>query len=382
MPDMRFAPPRAMRVSDRGGGLNQTSVRTYNERLVMSLLRQNDRLSRMELGQRSGLSAQTISVIVRALERDELLTPGEAQRGRVGPPSIPLSLNPDGAFAIGLKIGSRSADLVLVDFLGSVRAHVEHRYDWPAAEAVLAAAADDIPRLVAGMSDAHRERLVGVGIAVPQELDRWPLPEWGGASGRWSDIDLEAALAGIIDLPVHIQNDVTAAAGAEMMFGTARTLDDFVYFFVGARSESRLVLNHRIYAGRDDAGRATPIASLDDLAARLPADADKAAIWSADADWPAYGAVVDEWLSSCATSLVAAARTLSGFVSVGTLIIDGRIPQPLHAELCRRVAEAGGDSGAFKVLEGRSGPFAKAVGAAGMSFHSRYMVETVGLAGG
>ena len=85
MPDMRFAPPLAMRVGDRGGGLNQTSVRTYNERLVMSLLRQRTSLSRMELGQHSGLSAQTVSVIVRALEKDGLVLPGEVQRGRVGP---------------------------------------------------------------------------------------------------------------------------------------------------------------------------------------------------------------------------------------------------------------------------------------------------------
>jgi len=35
---MRFAPPTAIRVDDRVGGLNQISVRSYNERLVMSLL--------------------------------------------------------------------------------------------------------------------------------------------------------------------------------------------------------------------------------------------------------------------------------------------------------------------------------------------------------
>ncbi len=118
MPDMRFAPPPAIRVSDRSGGLNQMRVRTYNERLVMSLLRQHENLSRMELCQRSGLSAQTISVIARSLERDELIVSGEAQRGRVGPPTIPLSLRPDGAYAIGMKSGMKSTDLGLIDFIG------------------------------------------------------------------------------------------------------------------------------------------------------------------------------------------------------------------------------------------------------------------------
>src|SRR4051812_24102500 len=116
---MRFAPPPAMRAADRGGGLNQTSVRSYNEMLVLSLLRKHASLSRMELVQLSGLSAQTISVIVRALERDELIVAKEARRGRVGPPMIPMSLNPDGAFALGFSVSAAGVDAVLLDFCGA-----------------------------------------------------------------------------------------------------------------------------------------------------------------------------------------------------------------------------------------------------------------------
>ena len=45
------------------------------------------------------------------------LSRGEPQRGKIGQPSIPMSLNPDGAYFLGLKIGRRSAELVLIDFL-------------------------------------------------------------------------------------------------------------------------------------------------------------------------------------------------------------------------------------------------------------------------
>ena len=38
MPDMRFAPPNPLRIADRASGLNAVSVRSYNERLVLSLL--------------------------------------------------------------------------------------------------------------------------------------------------------------------------------------------------------------------------------------------------------------------------------------------------------------------------------------------------------
>ncbi len=38
MPDMRFAPPNPIRIADRAAGLNAVSVRSYNERLVLSML--------------------------------------------------------------------------------------------------------------------------------------------------------------------------------------------------------------------------------------------------------------------------------------------------------------------------------------------------------
>ena len=122
------------RISDPSGGANQSRVRAYNERLVLSLVRRHGSLAKSEIAKRSGLSAQTASVIMRSLEQDGLLLRGEPQRGRVGQPSIPMRLNPDGVFSFGLKIGRRSADLILVDFLGRERSSISstfpHFYLW------------------------------------------------------------------------------------------------------------------------------------------------------------------------------------------------------------------------------------------------------------
>lgn len=389
MPDMRFAPPPAMRVVDRGGGLNQSSVRTYNERLVMSLLRQHGSLSRMELGQHSGLSAQTVSVIVRALERDGLILAGKAKRGRVGPPSTPMSLNPDGALAIGIKIGAKSTDTVLIDFAGGVRRHLHLNYDHPAPAAVLHHLATSIEAMTRELPSTLAERVVGIGIALPDGIESWPLPGWK-AEGEpaWSQIDFEAAIREFSDLPIYIQNDVTAAAGAEIIFGAARRLGDFAYFFVGLHSASRLVLNHHIYAGRrrDAASRHSGIVSLSDLEKALAAAGrDGTAIWHSPSEWPDFTGLLDHWIEDCASSLAEAIISVCGFVDIANVIMDGRIPQPVLERLCVRTAEHLATVNAAcgtapTVLCGEAGPFAKAVGAAGLPFHSRFMIEQVGLA--
>lgn len=377
MPDMRFAPPTAMRVDDRAGGLNQISVRSYNERLVMSLLRQHGQLSRMELGQRSGLSAQTISVIVRALERDELVLLGDAQRGRVGPPTTPLSLRPDGAFSIGMKIGMKSTDLILVDFLGQVRHHIGYIYDWPDSDGIFDRLGADLEILRGAIAPEYRDRLTGIGIAVPEgieQLDLHDMPD--AAARRWGDVDFEARAGAIAGMEVHIQNDVTAAAGAEMIFGAARQLDDFAYFFVGGATSCRLALGHRIYAGRRFGGK--EMTSLRDLYASLDqvprAAAD--AIWRGDAAWPDFGAVQQAWVDRCAEDLAVAIIALSGFVDLRTTIIDGRFPRDVADALRSRVAEhLDAQLADVTLVGGTIGSFGKAIGAAALCLHSRYMVE-------
>ena len=48
-------------------GTTQSGVRLYNERLVLSLIRLHGQLPKAEMAKLTGLSAQTISVIVRQL---------------------------------------------------------------------------------------------------------------------------------------------------------------------------------------------------------------------------------------------------------------------------------------------------------------------------
>ena len=51
-------------------GSNQSGMRAYNERLVLSLIRRSGPTSKAEIARLTGLSAQTVSVIMRALEAD------------------------------------------------------------------------------------------------------------------------------------------------------------------------------------------------------------------------------------------------------------------------------------------------------------------------
>ena len=115
-------------------GTSQSGVGLYNERLILSLIRRQRSLAKVEIARLTGLSTQTTTVIINRLEVDGLLLAGEPQRGRIGQPSVPYTLNPDGAFGLGLMIGRRSCDLVLMDFTAGIRARRRMIYPYPCPE--------------------------------------------------------------------------------------------------------------------------------------------------------------------------------------------------------------------------------------------------------
>ena len=115
----------------RPRGSNHVGMRQFNERVVLQAIRLNGSLAKAELARLTGLTAQTIGLITARLEDDGLLIWHTPVRGRIGQPSVPMALNPDGAFSIGIKIGRRSADLLLVDFTGSVRSRKTLPYAFP-----------------------------------------------------------------------------------------------------------------------------------------------------------------------------------------------------------------------------------------------------------
>ena len=156
---------RALASSPRAtntGGANQAGVRLYNERLLLSLVRRFGPLSKIEVARLTGLSVQSTSAIMNRLQADGLLKREAPLRGRVGQPTIPMSIDPEGAYSFGLKIGRRRCDLVLVDFRGAIRQRAHRAYAFPTPAMILDFVRDSLPSLA---QFSHR---------LAEAADRWP----------------------------------------------------------------------------------------------------------------------------------------------------------------------------------------------------------------
>jgi predicted NBD/HSP70 family sugar kinase len=382
---------------DRGS--NQSGLRAYNERLVLSVVRRYGGLARAEIARSTGLSAQTVSVIIRGLESEGLLVAGAPTRGRVGQPSVPMSLAADGAYSLGLKIGRRSADLALMDFLGKVRKQVHEVYPYPEPERILDFATGHLDDLLAVLPTGARDRIAGVGIATPFEL--W---SWADAVGAprermeaWRDVDLAEELRARIPFPVLSQNDSSAACGAELVFGRGADHPDFVYFFIGSFVGGGVVLNSAVYTGRTgNAGAlgSMPVPRLDGHARQLIEEAsifvlegklralgiDPSPLWSEPQDWRSLGATVDEWIDRAAQSLAHAIVASCSVIDFPCAIIDGGFPTDVRARIVEATNEAIGGLDLQgiqrpRVYEGAVGANARVIGGACLPFFARYLLD-------
>lgn len=356
MPDMRFAPPNPIRIADRAAGLNAVSVRSYNERLVLSLLLQHGSTTRFDIGEKTGLSAQTVSVIVRSLEQEGLVTRGEAQRGRMGPPTIPMGLNPDGAYSIGISIGFRTTDIVLIDFIGGVIESATLRHAQPGADHVHPALYATVESLFLKVGKAKRRRIAGIGLALPE---------------GFGDTEELKALRELVEaelgLEVFVQNDVTAAASGESLFGIARDLDNYLFFYIGAMVHTRLVLNHQIH--RSGANSPFDVGLLHFERALGSNHVSSEDLWRLAEGSSQYASAVESWKSDCVALLASKLREARQFVDVGTVVLSSYAPRDLCQAICNELAST--EAGLTAVV-GSIHQSPKAVGAASLPYASRF----------
>ncbi|PZU82775.1 MAG: sugar kinase [Shinella sp.] len=382
-----------------GGGANQVRVRAYNERLVLSVVRRHRGLSKADIARRTGLSAQTVSVIMRALEKDGLLVRGEPVRGKVGQPSIPMYLNPEAVFSFGVKIGRRSADLVLMDFVGKIRTQLHRTYRYPNPEEILSFISDGIAEVEAAIPTAQRDSIAGVGIAAPFELWNWAeevgAPE--GAMDAWRGFDLQAEVSARISYPVYLQNDATSACGAELVFGAGPLYPDFIYFYVGSFIGGGIVLNSSVFVGRTGtAGAIAPLpvrnkrgetAQLLEIASIFVLEnllrergLDPQPLWYAAEEWIDFGEPLEIWIQDSAEALAQAIVAAVSIVDFSAAIIDGGFPDWVRARLVAATVAAVNRldlQGIVTpdIIEGVVGPQARAIGGASLPIFARYLID-------
>ncbi len=231
-------------------GTNLEQARSHNRRVVIEAVRIGGALSRAEIARLTALSSQTVSNIVEELEGAGILKAAAPRKSGRGQPATPLSIDPDGAYSIGLQLDHQTLIGVVVDLGGRVRAKLDLPVERPTPETALPLIARTVARLRKA-AQIDQSRLLGLGLAIPGPFGIEGMTSVGPtALPGWQDVPIAARLKRLTGLPAIVENDATAAAIGERLHGVARRLDSFVYLFLGTGLGAGLFLNGQLYTGR------------------------------------------------------------------------------------------------------------------------------------
>lgn len=368
---------------------------------MIDAVRQAGALSKAEIARTTGLSGQAATVIVNSLLDEGLLVKRDKVRGRVGKPFTPVALNPEGAFSMGVKIGRRSLEVLLVDFCGAVVASRTTPYRAPLPSETMALATQAALELMDSLKRGLRARLVGLGVAMP-----WVLHGWSDVLGlereaiaAWREIDVAAELKSATGLPVSLYNDATAACAAEMIAGDRIEHRSALYIYLGTFVGGGIVIDGRLYRGEQlnagalgsmpmdgTGGDGNPRqlihqASVIDLERALAAAGfDVSEVFSADGTQDADG-IFSVWMQRAVDALSHAVVSAMSVVDFEAVVIDGL----LRPDWRRRVVDGvAGTYGRFdctglsqiEIATGSIGPKARVLGAALLPLIGRFSPDT------
>lgn len=384
--------PRLMR------GSNHSGMRQFNERIVLQAIRHHGTMAKADLARLTQLSTQTVSIIVSRLEADGLLVKQSPVRGKIGQPSVPLALNPQGAFSLGLQVGRRSLEVVVSDFLGQPLHQLQFNYAYPDPDWVLPHIRQALTQMAALMGDQGK-RLVGIGLTAPLSLHQWSELLGGDAAialQRWEKVDLLAEVQAMTDLSVQFAKDTTSACMAEMLQGHGRAISSFLYVFVGTFVGGGLVVAGHIMAGpRGNAGaigsmpmglgdgRQKPhqllqLASGWQLEQALEAAGFDAQLVHQDSIMDsAYATLTSAWLAQAGRALAMTIISATALMDLDAAVIDGSLGRTLIDALIFATRE---QLHQFNldglptptVVAGQVGAHARAIGGSLLPLHTQF----------
>ncbi|HVI99363.1 MAG TPA: ROK family transcriptional regulator [Sphingomonas sp.] len=332
----------------RLSGTNLERAADHNQRVTLHAIRVNGSLTRVELAAITGLTPPAIANITKRLLGDGLIEEAGQRRGGRGQPPTKLVIKRDACHAIGVNIDRDHITMVLVDFAGQTLARVSEEVDF----ALPGHVRDLYRQSVRGMLEeagVKRASVVGLGVAVPDDLGLVDLPGRPAAYAEWDGIDMAELFDEPYDLPVFVENDAAAAAMGEMQLGHGQKLSSFFYILISSGLGGGIVVDGAYFRGADgrsgelgflrapteDGGiqQVQKLVSLSGLAKHLAADGLTLADALAGGRSARAETSIETWIERAAQRLYVPLEAVNCLINPGMVLIGGRLPRDLVERL-------------------------------------------------
>lgn len=227
---------------------SQSSLHRANLERVVRAVRLAGSLTQAEIARSTGLSAATVSNIVRELRDNGTVQVTPTSSG--GRRARSVALSGDAGIVVGVDFGHSHLRVAVGNLAHQVLAEQSEPID---VDASASQGFDRAEQLVARLVEStgiSPEKVLGVGLGVPGPID-----VESGALGStailpgWSGINPRQEMSDRLGVPVQVDNDANLGALGELVWGGGRGVKDLAYIKVASGVGAGLVIDGRIYRG-------------------------------------------------------------------------------------------------------------------------------------
>ena len=236
-------------AKDKAPPGSQTSLREANRARIVDAVQKRGSITQVELVGVTGLSAASISNIVKELTLAGVLNTTPTSRSGRRAHLVTLARNL--GVVAGVHFAERSMRAVLADVTQRVIA--EQRLPLPPehrADVSLDTAAQLVEEMLESVG-AERDELLAIGVGVPAPID----PGTGcvsapGVLRAWDGVVVPDVLRQRLDVPVHVDNDANLGGLAELRLGVAAGLRHIIYLRTSHGLGAAVIVDGRPVHGR------------------------------------------------------------------------------------------------------------------------------------
>ncbi|MFF0340456.1 ROK family protein [Kribbella sp. NPDC004875] len=227
---------------------SQASLREANRARVLGVVREHGPLTQVEIAAASGLSAATVSNMVRELDQAGMV--GLSRSIRNGRRAVLVSLASGGGLLAGITFGERDVRVAIARESGEIltRQLMPLQADHVADDGMERAA-----RLLADLAETVSsgvEDVSGIGFGLPMPVD-----SISGEAGSdavlpgWRGVNVAEAMSGYLRAPVALDNTANLAALGELRAGALRGVRNGCYLKFSYSVGAGLVIDGEVFRG-------------------------------------------------------------------------------------------------------------------------------------
>lgn len=237
-------------MRERKRGTVRDLRRDNRAAVLWSLYLSQQPRSRQDLGAATGLSAASVTNVVRELLDEGIATELGQADSDGGRPRALLGMNPGYGYVIGVDVGETRTRVELFDLTMTERARAEYPLD-PYLHDVDVVVSQILTGLSAVLADSGvgRSAVLGVGVGVPGIIEQRPEVLVHGQTYGWDAVPLGRLLREGTDLPLYFDNGAKTMGQAEMWFGAGQGARNAVVVLIGSGVGASLISGGATYQG-------------------------------------------------------------------------------------------------------------------------------------